>query len=350
MNFRRLSTHVALIIIGLTAPLPAGEPDRATPVVTVPVELSTEALPVEATGVITRKAEVELSFLVAGLVREVAVRAGDAVTNGQLLAALRLDEVEAQLAGAKAVAAQARRERERQERLYASGATGLEEFQRAQTVFAQAAAALKQAEFAREHAVIRAPGPGRILRRSAEPDQLLDAGQPVLAFAGDAEGWLLRVSLAARDTMRIQVGDVATWSLAGAPGQLHAARVSHMAEGSAVSTRTTEVELVPEGVPADVRSGFIIHARIQPGPVPARPKIPASAIVEGQGDQAGLFLLEPSGDHVRRVAVTVAEVHGASVFLNSVLSADDRVVLRGAEFLHDGAAVAVAEPGAAPVP
>jgi multidrug efflux pump subunit AcrA (membrane-fusion protein) len=46
---------------------------------TEPVEYSTEAIPIEATGILRRQAEAELSYKSGGVVGEVLVRAGQSV-------------------------------------------------------------------------------------------------------------------------------------------------------------------------------------------------------------------------------------------------------------------------------
>ena len=74
---------------------------------TVPVQVENlfwtrDAHPVEVAGTLVRKDEASLGFTIGGIVGEVRVRAGDRVDAGQVLAVLRLEEVEGRLKQARA--------------------------------------------------------------------------------------------------------------------------------------------------------------------------------------------------------------------------------------------------------
>lgn len=327
----------------LTAiPALAQEPLRSVQV--EPVQHSTQPTPVEVAGVLNRMAELNLAFPVAGIVGDVQVRAGDTVTKGQPLASLKLDEVEAQLKQAEAAREKAQRDLKRAESLLASAVISTEEVQNARTALAQTTAQTEVTEFLRRHAALEAPANGRILRRLAEPDQTVAAGQPVLGFADDQSGWLVRAALSARDVMRIAPGDRATVIPSGAADATFTAIVSRISAGSDELTHTVEVELTPDS-PLDVRlrSGFVVRVIIQPSPGPERAHVTASSLVEGQGRAAHLFLLREEDSTVQRVEVLVDELSGARAFLSTPLPAGAKVVTRGAEFLRDRESVEVVE-------
>ena len=320
----------------------AQEPLRTVQV--EPVQRTVWPTPVEVAGVLGWRTERNLAFPVDGIVDQVAVRVGDVVTRGQTLAALKLDEVEARLQQAKAAQEKAQRDLQRAESLLASAVISTEEVQNARTALDQAGAQVGAMAFLRRHAVLEAPADGRILRRMAEPDQLVAAGQPVLGLADDGAGWLVRVALSARDVMRIAPGDRATIIPAGTAEVSFTAVVSCISAGSDERTRTVEVELTPE-TPLNerLRSGFVVRTVLQPSAGPERIHVPASALVEGQGHSAHLFMLGPDGLSVQRVEVTVDELFGDRAFLATPLPAETRVVTRGAEFLRDGESVEVVE-------
>lgn len=305
---------------------------------TVPVEYSIQAIPIQATGVLSRQAEAELSFKSGGVVGEVLVRAGEAVRKGQVLARLKLDEIEALVTQARANRDKAARDVIRARQLLTSQVYTLEQVQNVETQEEQAAAALRSAEFNARHAVIEAPSNGVILRRRAEPNQTLPAGTPVLDFATDAEGWLIRVGLSDRDILRVRVGDPAEWSIRE-PATGSRGVVAHIAEASDPLTRTTEVEIKVDQLPSGLRSGFLTHVTLHPQPVTPRPWIPASAIVEGQGDSAVVFLVD--GTLARRVPVTAEGWYADRLLLRTALPSGSALVVAGAEFLRDGMSVRV---------
>ncbi len=349
MSSLRVASLALLLGVALfpgCRPAPAPESDPAAslalPVTVTPVRFSGEALPVEATGILAPRGETELAFKIGGVVAEVAVRSGDIVPAGQVLARLKRDEIEAEVAQARAALDKARRDQERARRLAQEQVITREQAQNADTAVEQAEAALRSAEFNWRFAVIEAPTTGRILRRLAEPDQLVNGGRPILVFAPDAAGWLARVGVAANDFARLAIGDRAELQVAGTD-QVFPGVIRHRAGGADAVLRTGEIEVEPEGWPTNLLAGVVVHARLFPRPVAVRPVVPASALVEGRGAQAALFLLKPDLAAVQKVAVDVEVLAGSDAFLRTPLPAGARVVTSGAEYLREGMAVRVTE-------
>ncbi len=322
---------------------PAAQPAAATPPVRVraePVVVSTRAIPVRVPGVVTRRSEYALAFKVGGLVETVAVRPGDRVEAGQELARLDLAEIDAQLAQARSAVEKARRDLERAAALRESDVVSTELAQNAATGLEVAEAALRIAEFNRRHAVIVAPSAGAVLRRLVEPNDAVPANKVALLVASDDEGWIARAGVPESAATRLRVGDRATVS---APGEAPLAGVlAQISAATDPATRTTEIEVRLATPPAALRSGSVVDLELQPGEVPARPAVPVAALVEGDGQLAHLFLLGADNLAVRRQKVTVLAIDAGTAYLAESLPADTRVVVAGAEFLRDGAPVAVA--------
>ena len=347
----RLTTHLLTGLAAVLAVLgtggcsrtesPASTAEVPLSVVSVPAALSTEAIPVEAAGILSRRDESVLSFKTGGIIDSVTVRAGDVVQQGQVLASLRLDELDAQVSQASAGLQKAHRDLERLRALHADRVASLENLQDAQSAYEVAEAGLKAARFNRETAVIRAPAPGRILRRMAEPSELASPGRPILAFAGQSEGWILRAGISETDVLRLALGDPAQARLSD--GATLTARVSQIPEGADEGTRTVPIELQVDGpVPDGWKSGFLLSLVIHPKPVAPRPAIPSSALVEGQGKSAYVFTVDPKTSKVRRLSVDIEAFYRGVAYLRTPLPAGSHVVTTGAEFLYEGRAVSEA--------
>lgn len=322
------------------AELPVAPAARATRVRVAPVELSPASPPVRVPGVLSRATEPELAFKISGVIAEVTVRAGDRVERGQVMARLRLDEIDAQLVQARSAAEKARRDLGRVETLRAGKVTTLENLQDARTALEVADAALRIAEFNRRYAEIAAPTSGRVLRRLAEPGEWAGAGKAIVAFASDEDGWLVRAGLAERDAAQVDVG--ASVRVQFGEGAPLAGSVRRLAEATDAATRTTPVEIVLAAPPAGARSGSIVGVEIERRAVAARPRVPVTALIEGSGGQAGLFVVE-HGDTARRVTVAIEQIDGESAWLRTALPAGAQVVVSGAEFVREGAPVEVAK-------
>ena len=130
--------------------------------------------------------------------------------RGQVLATLDATEVAAAVAQAREGVTKAERDHARVSELVGGRAATGAQLEDVTTGLAIARAQLRSAEFNLAHTVIRAPRAGRVLHRLAQPDELVGPGQPVLVLSGDDRDWVLRVGLADRDVVRLQLGDVAT--------------------------------------------------------------------------------------------------------------------------------------------
>jgi RND family efflux transporter MFP subunit len=317
---------------------PAAEPVRVR---VAALGQSTDSPSVQAAAELVRQTEASLAFPVPGIVEHLPVRTGDRVTRGQELARLKPDPTHARAAQAAAALDKARRDSGRIERLHAERAATLESLQDARTAVATAEADVRIAEFNRRHAVLQAPADGTILRRLAEPDELVAAGQPVLTFAADDGGWLARSGLAARDAARIAIDAVA--SVDDGAGGVTTGRVIRISAAADPATRTVPVEIRLDRPTAAARSGLIVSVRITPQPVPPRSTVPLAAVRDGQGGRAVVFLLAPGADTARRTAVEIEQVDGDRAYLRTALPADHRVIVTGAQFVSDGARVKVTE-------
>ena len=119
----------------------------ATPVRTAVATSGPAAPAIHTTGLLLTKDEIRLSFKVGGVIRQLTVREGEKVRQGQKLAEIELAEVNAQVEQARQAHEKATRDVERGERLYAYQVISLEQLQDLRTQSAVSEAALKSAQF-----------------------------------------------------------------------------------------------------------------------------------------------------------------------------------------------------------
>lgn len=342
MGNRRLLPLLPLLLLCACGRPAAPAPAAAIPSIRVqvaPVALSARAIPVRASGVVARRTEAQLAFKIGGVVRDVLVRAGDEVAAGQVLASLDLAEIDAQLSQARSGVEKARRDRDRAIELQERNVVSTELAQNAATGLEQAEASLRIAEFNRLHAVVTAPTAGRVLRRLVEPNEMVAPSRVAVLFASNEEGWIARAGIAERDVVRLQLGNPVTVQAAGQPPLQ--GEVVQIAGATDPFTHTTEIEVRLTTAPAALRSGSVADLEIQPAEVASRPVLPVTALVEGDGRAAHVFVLSADGRAVRRVSVTVETVDAGMAFLATGLPAGARVAVSGAEFLREDIPVEV---------
>ena len=305
-----------------------------------PVSVDRIAPPVTATGTLGPKEEVTLSFKLGGVVSRIFVDEGRAVRAGDTLAELDLSEIDAGVVRTRSAAEKAERDLTRARRLYADSVATLEQAQNAQTGRDVAAAELETALFNRRYAVIVAPASGVILRRTAEPGELVQAGKPILTLGSHARGVVVRVALADRDVVLVRLGDRAVVRFDAVRDRTFDGPVTEIAGAADPLTGTYRVEVT---IPAasGLASGLV--GRVEIHPVAARPLmlVPIEALLEADGANATLYALAPDGRHAERRTVRVAFLAGDRVAIASGLEGVAAVVTSGAAYLDDGAAVMV---------
>lgn len=332
-------TALALVGIGMLVPSLRG---KESPIQTGPTEeempwveiaeirQSSEAIPVAVTGMLHRREESVLAFHKGGMLEEVLVRPGDSVKRGDVLARLRLDEMDAALGQARARVGKSQRDVARFEDLQKQRAVSLESLENARTELEVAEAELRIADFGRRYAEIQAPDDGIILERRVEPDEWVDGGAPVIGFASDRSGWIVKVSLAEPDARVLSVGDAAVFgALKG-----RVARISGTADPA---TGTVAIEVNCDEVPDETRSRQVVSGRIFPKSVGRRSYVPSSALIAANEGACRVFLWSGETGTVRDVRVTVADFLEGMAYMAPELAMErEWVVVEGAEYLRDG--------------
>ena len=337
------SSRAALaLLIVVTACRSSDARDAAPPtrigVRTAPVVLASLDEPAVGTGVVAAHDEFPLAFKIGGVVAGVYVREGDAVRAGQTLAQLDLREIDAQVTRARSAVAKAERDHARVRALHADSLAPLAQLQDAATALELARADLQTASVNRRYASVVAPSAGRVLRRSAEPGQTLAAGAPVVVVGGTTGGTVLRVGLPDRDVVRVRIGNPATVTLDAFPGRVLTGRVRQIAGAATAGTGTYAVEIALDDG-SGLSAGLIGSATITAAGRGMLPTVPVDALLEADGDRASVYVV--SGDRARRHPVRVATIQGDRVAVREGLHGASNVVITGASYLSDGAAVQV---------
>jgi RND family efflux transporter MFP subunit len=195
-----------------------------------------------------------------------------------------------------------------------------------------------------------APAGGVVLRKLAEKDEQVSAGQTVLVVGGAAGGWIVRSGLADRDAMRVHLGDLAGIEFDAWPGRTWSGRVSNIAAAAdpATGTFAVEVSLEPAGGGTGVAAGFAqgLVARVSLRPRQAAPAVlvPVQALLEANEREAGILVLDRGRGTVRRVNIQIGRMSGGAVEVPGGLDAGTEVVIDGAAFLENGDPVRVVAP------
>lgn len=305
------------------------------------------ATPVITTnGVVAAKDEMRLSFKVGGIVRRIAVEEGARVRRGERLAEIELTEVDARLEQAAQLAAKARRDLERGERLYTDQVISLEQLQDLRTQASIAAAQAREARFNRGYAVIVAPRDGVVLRKFVQEREFVPAGQTVLVVSGADRGFVVRAALADREVVQLRLGDTAEIRMDAFPERVLGGKVSEISRAAESASGLFPVEVRFDATSLPLASGLVAKLAITPAAAgeAALTWVPVAAIVEGDGRRASVFILQ-DGRAARR-EVKVAFIAANGVALASGVAQGETVITDGALYLADGDPVTIVKEAA----
>lgn len=346
MTFRMFLTGV-----GVSAALSAcrganGEPASAASapalVRVAPVTEEAVAPPVIATGTLGPKEEISLGFKIGGVISRIAVDAGAAVRPGQVLATLDPREIDAAVTRAESGAEKAERDLARARRLYTDSVFTLSQFQDAETAAKVAQADLTTARFNRRYAAIVAPAAGVILKRQAEPGELVAPGATILTLGSRARGSVVRAGLADRDVVRVAPGDSAAVRFDALPGKALAGRVTEIAAAAEPGTGTYAVEIGLAAAGTDrLASGMVAEVEIRPARGRRMTLVPVEALLEADGQTGTVYALSADRSRAERRSVTVAFLDGGRAAIARGLEGVTLVITDGAAYLRDSAKVKV---------
>lgn len=308
------------------------------------VALQADTLPdtLHASGALSTSSEARYSFKTGGVIAEMLVENGDAVRRGQLLARVRLDEIEAGLGQAQLGFDKAQRDLQRVERLYADSVATREQLQNATTARDLAQRQLEAVRFNRSLAEIRAEADGFVATRLANVGEVVGAGQPVLLLQHTgAADWVLKVALSDRDWVRLQMGAAAWVQLDAHPNQLLQGRVLRKQRSLQAfsGALTAEIKVLPGNLP--LASGLFGRVSIPLSTGKSVYRLPYEALIEADGNEGFVFV--PKGEGVEKRTVEVVSLQNNEVWVRSGLEGVSRVLVGNAPFLNEQSRIRISQ-------
>jgi len=298
---------------------------------------------VQTSGLFTTDDETYLAFKTGGIVEKMYAKEGDAIRKGQLLAALNLTEIEAQVAQARLSFEKATRDFKRVENLYRDSVATLEQFQNARTGMEVVSRQLEAANFNRSYSEIRAVNNGFVLRKMANEGQVISPGSPVFQTNGAGKGkWILRTGVSDREWAIINVGDQATVTTDALKGKTFDATVTRKSEGTDAMNGSFAVEVTLQSPGQGLASGLFGKATIQGSRVQHVWKIPYDALLDGDA-QSGYVFVTDDKKTAHKVPVVVGGIEKDQVVITAGLEQVKMIIISGSAYLKDSAEIKIIE-------
>lgn len=349
----------AAAVLGLLVSACGEEAKPPPPVVravkTVVVKKTTPQQERRIAGTVEAVNRASLAFEVSGTISSIPVVVGARVVKGQVLARLDQRQYEINMQSAEAEVRRADadyRDKERdfknQETLFQRGVASRTARDRAEAAFKaalgtldQAKAKLSLAKRDLDRTVLRAPYPGVVSKREAEPAQAISAGQPVLLLQGDGP---LEVQVNVPEALInfLKTGDKVGVTFPTLGERSVAGRIREMSSRGEEAS-TYPVTVILDQPPAIIRPGMAAEVTFTITMTSAKSVflVPVSALSPGEEKGRGFVYVFVNGDAgqpgvMKKRAVTISGVRGNLLQVASGLSDGERVAVAGVSFLHDG--------------
>jgi membrane fusion protein, multidrug efflux system len=354
VKYRKIRHFWVLLLLPMIASLGACKAEKAAdeevvrPVKVAILAPASSGRVLTYSGVVRARVESAVGFRVSGKIVERRVNIGDRLDAGQVIA--RLDDTDLKLAegSAKSTLNAARTRRdvasinlERAKPLLPKGFISKAAFDIRRNEMDAASAALETAESqlsqatnAVAYTTLRADTAGVVTSVTAEPGQVVNAGQPVITLAGVGETEIA-IAVPEQEAGRLSVGRSAQIKLWAAPHDSIDGRIREIAGQAEAASRTYAVRIAIGAPPPTMRLGMTATVTIRVDDENASMVVPIAAVTESQGTPV-VFVVDPENKRVRKTPVTLGGTTEDGIRINGGLQAGEMVVSAGVQFLHDG--------------
>lgn len=356
MNSR---TAIVLVVASLPMIVACGDaggagnpPASAIPAETNEIAVNVRTLPVPRTtleeyltisGPLRPLRGTDVSTEENGVVDEIPRDKGSYVEQGEVLLSLSRDLLAAELRAAEADLSLNEYNEERVRQLREAKQVSEQDLRRAQTELERAKAAVDAARIRWERAAVKAPYPGIVSNRYAEPGQLVTAGTPVMRVV-DPFTLKLEAAVTEREVRWIRPGAEAALAVEGIP-ETRDGRVDWVSFEADPKTGKFRVEVHVDNPDLALHPGVVARAQVVKEVHEDVVVIPRDAILlRPEGDV--VFVVE--GDRARKREVELGRDQGLMTVVLSGLSEDEQLVVRGQRDLLDGSLVKVQQVATAP--
>jgi RND family efflux transporter MFP subunit len=315
-------------------------PAEAIPVKLLPISGDTNNRTIIVSGALSTEQIANLSFKTGGIIETIAVKEGDRVKKGQLLATLKSTEITAQVQQAELAFDKAKRDYERAKNLYVDSVATLEQMQNAKTGLDIAQQGLQQVLFNYQYSKIYAPADGFITQKKLNVGELASSGATVVTMNESSDGsrWVLKAGVSDADWAAIDIGNRATVEIDAFPSTQFDATVTKKSLAADQISGSFIVELQVNLKGKQPAVGMFGTASVTASKSSVGFNIPYDALLEANGKKGFVFVSNDKRT-VKKVEVTIAGINDNTVSITDGLQGHNYLVTSGSPYLTDGSLI-----------
>jgi RND family efflux transporter MFP subunit len=305
--------------------------DKNIKVVVHPAEAMIYQDAVYATGRLAFENEYKLSFKTAGIIDRILVKEGQHVEKDQLLASLKLDEINAKAQQAENALAKADRDYKRIQALYKDSVATLEQLQNAESQYKHAQLDLESAHFTLRYSQINAPNDGVIQYINEEENEAIQAGSPIILFGVQSKSKILKTTLSDADVVKVAPGDSALVQFDAYKNTTFSGVIEQIAGTADPSTGTFEVKIKISDPNEQLKSGFIGTANIISSTKQVFIKIPIESLVVADGNVGEVYVA--IDQNAKKRSITIYQISEQYLLVSDGIQAGEKIVVGGLQNL-----------------
>lgn len=269
--------------------------------------------------------QVALAARTDGVLTEVLVEEGDAVSPGQVLARIDVREQAAELARAEALLAEQRSQLQRLERLRDSSYVDEASIESARATHAAAQAEAELWRTRVAFGTVTAPVAAVVIERTAEPGSAT-ARLAALFTLADTSLQVIRLAVSELDVPHLSAGQSARVSIDALPGLALEGRVRRIFPAADPLSRLTTVEVALEGAERlGVRPGYLARVELTVELLADVLAVPLAAVAEAEGGESYVMVINEDNRLERRDVQTGA-VRGLWQAIHAGLAQGEQVL------------------------
>jgi membrane fusion protein (multidrug efflux system) len=275
---------------------------------------------------------------VNGNLEKIYVDIGTYVQQNQLLALIDTTELSQQEQEAAATFENARLTYQRNKDLFEQNLIARQDLDNAEATMKVSKGAYENAQTTLSYAHITAPFSGIITKRFLDQGANVTSNNTSLYILMDMESTKLIIDVPEKNIPQVAIGKKATLTVDAFPGRTFDGTVSRLSQAVDLPTRTMEVEIDIPNKDHLLKPGMFAHVSLVVREIPNSLTLPSMAILN---DEKGIYVFSVDGTIAHRKSVTTSiELNGRTQILSGV-SATDRIVTVGQQFVKDGAPVTI---------
>lgn len=309
------------------------ENTEVIPVKTFALKSTNNSSSIISTGLIATENETKLAFKVGGVIDRIYVKEGQSFSKGQLLATLKLTEIEAQVTQAKLGYEKSRRDYNRVYSLHKDSVATLEQLQNTKTLLEIAEKSFEQAKFNKKYAYIYAASSGFVTEKIANEGEIIQGGSPVLTINenNNQKNWIVKIGVSDSDWVTINENDSCKIEV---NGKSYSGIVFQKSKAVDSNSGTFQIEIKIQNASKDLAVGMFAKVAINVAGNKNSNAIPYDAVIEANGKNAFVFI-PTSNTTVKKIPIVIESFNDKEVIVANGLENASSVVIGNSPFLNE---------------